>query len=669
MIGKLSLPQRLTLIAVISTLAVGLVIGSMTYSTRQYEELLNYLTRKDLPNQEKVAVAYIEFAEINGELFKLLESNQDKTHDNGDIYRRGRLLIDRLERLEQRAVKDHLGLSGPESKPLPALLSGISEYKNTVIMSLEMVLADRDLTLLYTTRIGHRFNQVNGAFIRLQESIRNDITEDIRDESQSIREQLILLDLVTALLVALLVALSLRISLCLVRQHRYLADSLDRLRQGDTGAGAAAPIKDPAFAPLQAALDAFRNTLHELRASEHSLAEKNLALEQKAAELAEARNTAQRASEAKSQFLATMSHELRTPMNGFMGMTQLLAETSLTQDQRDMLDTAMQSAQHLHKLIENILDYSNIDRGQLKSEMQPFDLRQLIEDVTAGHLDDAHGKKLALHSAVDTDLPRRVIGDPIRLRQILDSLLDNAIKFTHEGKIALVVTACGHSRIRFTIHDSGIGITAEQQGKIFDLFSQADGSSTRQYGGLGLGLTLSQQLVTHLGGLLRLESQPGQGTTFHVELPLPPVPDAAPGHPITPPPGHSGDEKRLILVVEDNAMNRSLAKAMLKKLGYDCRFAENGQEALERLTQDRFDLIVMDCQMPVMDGYEASRAIRQAEAGTGTHIPILAVTANAMSGDRQRSLDAGMDDYLSKPYTIEQLDEKIATLLNLPNAL
>ncbi len=669
MIGKLSLAQRLTLIAVISTLAVGLVIGSMNYSTRQYEDLLNYLTQKDLPNQEKVAVAYIEFAEINGELFKLLESNQDKAHDNGDIYRRGRLLIDRLERLEQHAVKDRFDLSGPESKPLPALLSGISEYKNTVIMTLETVLADHDLTLLYTTRIGNRFNRVNDAFIRLQESVRNDITEDIRDNSQSIREQLILLDLATALLVALLVGLSLRISLCLVRQHRYLADSLDRLRQGDTDAGTAAPIDDAAFAPLQAALDAFRNTLRDLRASEHSLAEKNLALEQKAAELAEARNTALRASEAKSQFLATVSHELRTPMNGFMGMAQLLAETPLTRDQREMLDTAIQSAQHLHKLIENILDYSNIDRGQLKCEMRPFDLRRLVEEAAASHRAAAHDKKLALQSAVDTDLPGRVIGDPIRLRQILDSLLDNAIKFTHEGKIALVVTACGQARIRFTVHDSGIGMTAEQQGKIFDLFSQADGSSTRQYGGLGLGLTLSQQLVKHLGGLIRLESQPGQGSTFHVELPLPPVPDEAPSRPIASPPEHVGDEKRRILVVEDNAMNRSLAKAMLNKLGYDYRFAENGQEALDRLRQDNFDLIVMDCQMPVMDGYEASRAIRHAEAGTGNHIPILAVTANAMSGDRQRSLDAGMDDYLSKPYTIEQLGEKIATLLNWPTVL
>lgn len=662
MFGKLTLPQRLTLIAALAALAIGLVVGSMYYSTRQYEGLLSYLIEQDLPNQEKVAVAYIEFAAINGELFKLLESNQDKTHDNGEIYRRGRLLVDRLERLEQSASKQHFGLTANEAEQMPELIDGMAEYKNTVIMTLEMVLADRDLTLLYSSKIGNRFNRVNDAFIRMQENVRADITKDIRDDSKAIRSQLLLINVITALLVTSLVGLFLRISLRLARQHRYLANSLDRLRRGDTEEGSDRPIEDPAFSPLQAALDAFRKSLRNLRASEHGLAEKNQALEQKALELAEARNAALHASEVKSQFLSTVSHELRTPMNGFIGMTQLLAGTPLDEEQREMLDISMQSAQNLHKLIEGILDYSNIERGQFASQALPFELEQTVEAIAADHREAAAAKQLELYCAIDHGLPGRVIGDPTRLRQILDNLLDNAIKFTHDGKIALVVTAGERPFIRFTVHDSGIGISDEDQGRIFTLFAQGDGSTTRKYSGLGLGLTMTKQLVRHLGGNLRLESQLGQGTTFHVELPLPAEVESSRRADMAPA-KHAADGKHRILVVEDNAMNRSLAKAMLTRLGHDCRFAENGQEALHRLKKEDFDLVMMDCQMPVMDGYETAHTIRQGELKTGGHIPILAVTANAMSGDRERSLESGMDDYLSKPYTLEQLGEKIDRLL------
>ncbi|MBI5937388.1 MAG: response regulator [Betaproteobacteria bacterium] len=670
MVGKLSFSQRLGLVVAGACLAIGLVVGSLVYMTGQYEGLLKYLTEKDLPAQEKVALAYIEYAEVNDELFKLLEKNRDKTHDKGGIYQRGRSLVDRLERLEQGMAKEGFGLHGAELKTVKTLRANLNEYKNVVIMTLEMVLADHDLSLLYSSKISGHFNRANEAFIRLQELIRADIMHDIRERSTSTRRQLLWLGTLTAMLVLTLVGFFFWLSLGIARQHRHLASSLDRLRQGDIESGPAAPIKDPAFAPLQAALDAFRDTLRELRASERGLAEKNLALEQKAAELAEARNEALRASEAKSQFLATVSHELRTPINGFLGMTQLLAETPLSAEQRDMLDTAIDSARILHKLIESVLDFSHLERGELAFQAAPFDLRQTVEAIVARHRQAALAKGLELYSAIDEELPKRVAGDPDRLRQILDSLLDNAVKFTHEGEITLVVTDCGRSLVRFTVHDSGIGVSEEQQRKIFELFSQGDGSSTRQYGGLGLGLTLSQQLARQMGGSIRLESQPGRGTTFHVELPLPAAgEEGVPDRPLAPPARRAPSEKPRLLIVEDNPMNRSLAKAILSKLGYEYRFAENGQEALDQLSRNSFDLIVMDCQMPVMDGYEASQAIRRAETGSGNRIPILAVTANAMSGDHERSLAAGMDDYLSKPYTIEQLDEKIAVLLNRPRAL
>lgn len=673
MLDNTPISRRLILIALLALMAIGLVAGSLVYIARQYDNLLDYLTTQDLLSHESISKSYVAFSEINSELFKLLNTRHEKGR-SGDVYLEGRKLIDRIDRLQNTATAQRFGVPPSKRILIDNLQKALDEYKNTAVIGLEITIAQRDLQLLHTNRLAASFNQINSVYLSLIEFSRIDMTEDIDNASAAISHRIVLLGSIAALLVAGMAGLIYWLVTRMSRQFNYVENSLKQLRQGNASETAAPPIDDPAFASLYDALKSFREALRKTYASEQALSEKNRALERQASELAEARDLALQASRAKSQFLAGMSHELRTPMNGFMGMTQLLTETSLTPEQRDMLDIAIQSSQHLHRLIEDLLDFSNIERGQLQCVQTPFRLAATIEGIAASFSDAVRSKHLEFSCAIDRELPQRVVGDPMRLRQLLGHLIDNAIKFTEKGRIALIVTTCGNPRnpslIRFTVHDTGIGISPEHQARIFELFSQADGSPTRQYGGMGLGLTLCNHLARLMGGTVRLESLPSEGATFHVEIPLEAAPDAAMQTAgITPPPPREANEKRHILVVEDNPMNRSLAKAMLNKLGYESSFAENGREAIEQLSSNGFDLIIMDCQMPVMDGFEATRAIRQreAEAGGG-HIPILAVTANAMAGDRERCLESGMDDYLSKPYKLEQLDAKLKALLKAISA-
>ena len=668
LVGKLSLTQRLVLIAASASVAIVLVIGGMIFMASQYKSLMDYLLEHDMPAQEHISLAYIEYADINNELFKLLEKNQSPSHDNGAIYKQGRALADRLELLEQRAEKEKFGLSDGQATDLTRdLLANLHEYKNNVIMALEMVLADRDMSLLYSSKISGHFYRTNQSFIHLQEFIREDIKQDVGEKSQDLQSQLLLLGGAITLLVLALVGFLFWVIAGVARQHRYLADDLNRLRQGDTTPGNEPPIADPAFAPLQAALDAFRKTLRDLHGSEQTLAEKNQALEAHVLALAQMRDTALRASEAKTRFMSTMSHELRTPINGFLGMSQLLAETRLDEEQQDMLNTAIQSAQHLHRLIENILDFSNIEHRPTPAKTAAFNLRRVVDDLVNSYAQTARDKNLDLQHAIAEDLPERVVGDASRLRQILDNLLGNAIKFTLNGQVSLQVEGCGDGKpsqcIRFTVQDTGIGIADEHKESIFDPFLQIDSALSRRYDGMGLGLAVTKALVKQAGGGIHFDSRLEAGTTFYVELPLPAEAEAkqAP-QPAKTEQAEAGSLR--FLVVEDNQLNRTLAQAMLTKLGHECSFAVNGQEALQAMDENNYDIVIMDCQMPVMDGYEATRYIRQKEAGK-SRIPILAITANAMTGDRERCLDAGMDEYLSKPYTIDQLKEKIGVLLKL----
>jgi CheY-like chemotaxis protein len=369
--------------------------------------------------------------------------------------------------------------------------------------------------------------------------------------------------------------------------------------------------------------------------------------------MASAKEEAEAANRAKSEFLANMSHEIRTPMNGIIGMTALALDSAMTPAQHETLQTIRSQAESLLTVVNDILDFSKIEQRHVELESVPFALADAVQEVVAPLAVRARGKSIELSCVIAAATPAAIVGDAVRLKQILANILSNAVKFTERGSVRLEIGVDRRDGDRVTLHvavsDTGIGIAADKRAVIFEPFQQADGSMTRRFGGTGLGLAIASNLVRLMGGEIWIDSEPGAGSTFHVTLPVTvaaqaPAPEAASA-------AQPAAAPRLahILIAEDNVVNQRVAAGLLTKRGHQVTIVSNGREALAALQAGAFELVLMDVQMPDMDGFEATAAIRNWERATGHHVRIVAMTAHAMKGDKERCLAAGMDGYLSKP--------------------
>jgi PAS domain S-box-containing protein len=384
-------------------------------------------------------------------------------------------------------------------------------------------------------------------------------------------------------------------------------------------------------------------------------------------ELRESKEMAEAGTHAKNEFIASISHEFRTPMNGILGLSEILKNSPLEAEQMDLLKGIISSAENLLVLLNDVLDFSAIEAGKMEMDYQPFMLDRVMEDISLVLKMKAAEKSLQFNIIIGGSVPNLLIGDSQRLRQIIINLTNNAVKFTERGKIEVHVSQVEQSgnktTLRFEVIDTGIGIPKEALDSLFKVFSRVKQDKSKLISGTGLGLSICKKLTDLMGGVIGVESLPGQGSKFWFTLPFT-LSNLQKKKDMQPPQAVASEfTRKMVLVAEDNVINQRIVSFQLKKMGFEVELVGDGQEALDKYHGKKYDLIILDIQMPVMDGYQAAKTIREEEKGTSRHTPIIALTANAMKGDREMYLDAGMDEYVSKPFTYEVLQQVINSLI------
>ena len=385
-------------------------------------------------------------------------------------------------------------------------------------------------------------------------------------------------------------------------------------------------------------------------------------------DLLQAKELAEAGTLAKNEFIASVSHEFRTPMNGILGLSEILRNTNLNNEQLDLLNGITSSADNLLVLLNDVLDFSAIEAGKMELDYHPFDLNKVLNDIDLVVSIKAKEKSLEFNIIKEDNLPETIIGDPSRLRQIIINLANNAVKFTENGKVNLIVKTIKNDNnnivLKFDVADTGIGIPKEAMESLFQVFSRIkQEDKSKLIAGTGLGLSICKKLTDMMGGEIGVESTFTKGSLFWFTLPFVISNEKITQIELKPLEIVKSNDKKLILVVDDNQINQRISKFHLQKMGFDVELASDGQEALQKYCANNYDLIVLDIQMPVMDGYQVAKAIRDVENNTARHTPIIALTANAMKGDKEKYINAGMDDYISKPFTLETFSKVINNYL------